>query len=425
MNTQQPNWVPFGSGTQTPNSMTAASEMDSMRTLGLASTEPLFIGEELGKGTSSELNTPEVVCTDWKFKRQTSHGKDHYATLEHDAFHPDREPSQADLVPYSSFSSSDPLEQRMNLESYFTSHGSLSKGSFTGNKEMCNMVQPSSGLEATLAEPLGCLEEEPSGYNLVSYLGDEDDKLPPDFMQLMDEILPSGSENVATNSTEFDMFSGYQDPLAEAIKFTGILEEDPIWSNLDKEVTTINMDDIEVSVKQENRVSVEDMDISFVTLSPASTSNHIEPAEIPEHVELSVAVDDPVPVAEKKRPKRRVKKPNRYRGTPLDEDVDSELDDSDAPPPSEQTKRPRESLTHLSEQEKYARIRRLNNEASKRCRVNKKKQMKGMESEIDILVKDNEKLKKKVQHLESLRDQIKDLVMRNMKCNSNILGGQR
>ncbi|XP_042223996.1 uncharacterized protein LOC121867919 [Homarus americanus] len=73
-------------------------------------------------------------------------------------------------------------------------------------------------------------------------------------------------------------------------------------------------------------------------------------------------------------------------------------------------KRTRQSNTCLSEEEKYRRIRVLNNEASKKCRQKRKESMKDMEGTVVLLEEKNKKLKAKEAALTRLRDRFQSLV---------------
>lgn len=70
-------------------------------------------------------------------------------------------------------------------------------------------------------------------------------------------------------------------------------------------------------------------------------------------------------------------------------------------------RRPRVSYNTLTEEEKYKRIRDLNNEASRHYRERQRSMLTNLESQLPGLIEKNQKLKDKAVALEALRDQLK------------------
>jgi hypothetical protein len=67
---------------------------------------------------------------------------------------------------------------------------------------------------------------------------------------------------------------------------------------------------------------------------------------------------------------------------------------------------------------KYRRMRDLNNAASKRCRVNRKRKFEVMETEEEILIKRNLRLKIQVEGLEAQVAKFKAAFLANIKKNN-------
>ncbi|XP_076060134.1 uncharacterized protein LOC143036541 [Oratosquilla oratoria] len=64
----------------------------------------------------------------------------------------------------------------------------------------------------------------------------------------------------------------------------------------------------------------------------------------------------------------------------------------------------------MTDEEKYQRIRKLNRKTSSQYRTRCKEKMANLEEEMNRLVIDNQRLEKKAEKLEALRDEMKDLI---------------
>merc|ERR1711994_130709 len=74
-------------------------------------------------------------------------------------------------------------------------------------------------------------------------------------------------------------------------------------------------------------------------------------------------------------------------------------------------------LEPLGEDEKYRKMRSQNNEASKRCRENRKRKAKEMEEELEFLEKKNQKLKETFESMEREVKAMKRRLLSNISSN--------
>merc|ERR1712179_571710 len=127
---------------------------------------------------------------------------------------------------------------------------------------------------------------------------------------------------------------------------------------------------------------------------------------IPEELEYKPIVmhDESVPSTSTGKRRRAAQKPARYRDT---------LEYLDECQPS--TSFVEEKKIKLTDEEKYHRIRIMNNEASRKCRRKRKQKNVNMEQEINELEQNQIALKAKEAELTKMRDRMKALYFELMK----------
>jgi len=216
----------------------------------------------------------------------------------------------------------------------------------------------------------------------------------PTMDQLKTEVwsLETEVEGVSkdTSSTEFNMevdseypeVEGSEPDLLQMVLNDTVQPDDPLFKEF---------------------VQVEDGDLSTLDLGaiigPSTSSTQIEVKEEPREE----GQPDHVTIVRRGRGRPRLPRPayeppRRPRGRPPTASTVALLDDLDFP-------------SALSEEErKYRRVRELNNAASKRCRLNRKRKVQGMEDEEANLSSKNVELKRTVEELEGRVEKIKKAI---------------
>ncbi|XP_064084735.1 uncharacterized protein LOC135200227 [Macrobrachium nipponense] len=173
-----------------------------------------------------------------------------------------------------------------------------------------------------------------------------------------------------------------------------------------------------------------DFKTTFIVNASSTGAVPKTPVKKRQHQEDTTPVINPV-----KRQRRASRKPLRFRELYTDEDfTDSGSSESFADQESRlwtdpsdidiknvnvdvasssnvsARRRSRGSVEELTEEQKYHRIRQLNNEASKRCRLKRKLTVKQMEAQMEELVKRNLVLREKHEALKQLKDKFQGFV---------------
>jgi len=160
-------------------------------------------------------------------------------------------------------------------------------------------------------------------------------------------------------------------------------------------------------VKVEETVKVEPqrfetLDLAAIT-GPSTSSTEfqfkVEPREEGEADHVTIVKR---PRGRPRLPKPEVEPPRRPRGRPPTAPTRALLDDDSSSAVSAEDQK-----AH-----KYRRMRNLNNAASKRCRLNRKRKMDNMEVEEEILTSKNLRLQTEVQQLEEKVEQFKNAIFK-------------
>ncbi|KAK8745728.1 hypothetical protein OTU49_000346 [Cherax quadricarinatus] len=178
----------------------------------------------------------------------------------------------------------------------------------------------------------------------------------------------------------------------------------PTMEELPMHLPSVERDPVSSALKEEG---VEGFETLVKSLTPVSAVRS----------ETTATSIGPVRVT---RQRRNSRKPLRFRDTISCDDPGIALDLEIPVIPEEPlattsgytTKRGRKALADLTEEEKYHRIRTLNNMASKRCRQKRKATIKEMEEELIVLTKRNQELKEKELKMIALKEKVQAFVNR-------------
>jgi len=140
-----------------------------------------------------------------------------------------------------------------------------------------------------------------------------------------------------------------------------------------------------------------------------SCNNSIPTVELSDELEIKPVVDyfdESLPSTSTGKRKRAVKKPARFRDSLMDYPYnESQPSTSDSG----------QKKLKLTDEEKYNRIRIMNNEASRKCRQKRKENLVNMEQEIVDLEKKKQMLTTKEAELTRIRDRMKTIYYEFMK----------
>merc|ERR1712198_342307 len=140
-----------------------------------------------------------------------------------------------------------------------------------------------------------------------------------------------------------------------------------------------------------------------------SFNNSIPTVELSDELEIKPVVDyfdESLPSTSTGKRKRAVKKPARFRDSLMDYPYnESQPSTSDSG----------QKKLKLTDEEKYNRIRIMNNEASRKCRQKRKENLVNMEQEIVDLEKKKQMLTTKEAELTRIRDRMKTIYYEFMK----------
>nr|XP_045620969.1 uncharacterized protein LOC123772086 isoform X1 [Procambarus clarkii] len=284
----------------------------------------------------------------------------------------------------------------------------------------------------------------------------DDFEIPPDILEQMCKLLPDSDlpDNGNPSSTELDMYLGEQDLLSGALDKAGILDQEEFEVAPPSEAERFAKSELPTEgAKAISQVSIQQDQLN---VPQGQTSGHwlgsdsAEKPELPSRMDgcnsmsralkyetvegFEVLVASPSPASgvsnestasssvgpiRGTRQRRNSRKPLRFRDTvPCDDLGITQEMELPVASPSEPvatisghtTRHGRRSLLELTEQEKYQRIRELNNMASKKCRQKRKATVKEMEEQLVTLKARNDQLKKKEANLRKLRDKVQMFV---------------
>ncbi|KAK7076436.1 hypothetical protein SK128_001494 [Halocaridina rubra] len=285
--------------------------------------------------------------------------------------------------------------------------------------------------------------------------------IPPDILEQMENLLPDplSGENLLTdasqNATDLDMYLGtHGDMLSEVIEESGILSSDLEQFQFQEDQSSLAINDassvLPASIQSQEEIVYRQSTsyLSGLTQTPREIDyNTVETLQRIETVEPSssqvfhthLPSQTSKPAAASKRHRRSTKKPVRFR----DEYAAKEVISEESSDEEVKIKRPRNnksvirkqetfilkeeelevfdtpsslnntfenSAKDLTEEEKYHRIRNLNNLASKRCRQKRKASLKQMEKQLDELQEKNENLRRKHDALLKLKERLQPFV---------------
>jgi len=149
-------------------------------------------------------------------------------------------------------------------------------------------------------------------------------------------------------------------------------------------------------------------DSTLFNFLPSPNTYSAPTIELPEEVDIKPIVDsfdEAVPSTSSGKRRRTTQKPARYR-----ESLEQPCDESETSTPLVGGKK-----LKLTDEEKYHRIRIMNNEASRKCRQNRKLKNVNVEQEIVELENKQISLKAKEAELIKMRDKMKALYYEFMK----------
>jgi len=180
-------------------------------------------------------------------------------------------------------------------------------------------------------------------------------------------------------------------------------------SQQDQNISRDSVQLMEVDNTTSSMINFDNSDSVNFNFLPSSSTYSDQIIELPEELEIKPEVDiydEAVPSTSTGKRRRTVQKPARYR----DSLVDYPIEESQ---PSESILV--EKKLKLTDEEKYNRIRIMNNEASRKCRQKRKQNISHMGQEITELENKQKILRAKEAELTKMRDKMKALYYEFMK----------